>query len=191
MKFFAIQWPTALFSGVWISGLEVLLPRRHAISASRTGLLLVLGVAEFLSLCAGCAKFLQSCLTLTLWRSPLSFSVHGILQARRLEWGAMPSSRRPSWSGDWTHALHWQMGSLPLAPHYFLTIYSLVTLILWSEVEVTQLCPTLCDPTDCTLWNSPGQNTGVGSLSLLQGIFPGQGSNPGLLPCRQILYQLS
>ena len=29
-------------------------------------------------------------------------------------------------------------------------------------------------------WNSPGQNTGVGSLSLLQGIFPTQGSNPGL-----------
>ena len=40
-------------------------------------------------------------------------------------------------------------------------------------------------------WNSPGQNTGVGSLSLLQGIFPTQGSNPGLLHCRQILYQLS
>ena len=40
-------------------------------------------------------------------------------------------------------------------------------------------------------WNSPGQNTGVGSLSLLQGIFPTQGSNPGLPRCRQILYQLS
>ena len=40
-------------------------------------------------------------------------------------------------------------------------------------------------------WNSPGRNTGVGSLSLLQGIFPTQGSNPGLLHCRQILYQLS
>ena len=39
--------------------------------------------------------------------------------------------------------------------------------------------------------DSPGQNTGVGSLSLLQGIFPTQGSNPGLLHCRQILYQLS
>ena len=40
-------------------------------------------------------------------------------------------------------------------------------------------------------WNSPGQNTGVGSLSLFQGIFPTQGSSPGLLYCRQILYQLS
>ena len=38
-------------------------------------------------------------------------------------------------------------------------------------------------------WNSPGQNTGVGSLSFLQGIFPTQGSNPGLPHCRQILYQ--
>ena len=40
-------------------------------------------------------------------------------------------------------------------------------------------------------WNSPGQHTGVGSLSLLQGIFPTQGLNPGLLHCRRILYQLS
>ena len=40
-------------------------------------------------------------------------------------------------------------------------------------------------------WNSPGQNTGVGSLSLLQGIFPTQGSNLGLLHCRRIFYHLS
>ena len=40
-------------------------------------------------------------------------------------------------------------------------------------------------------WNTPGQNTGVGSLSLLQGIFPTQGLNPGLPHCRKILYQLS
>ena len=40
-------------------------------------------------------------------------------------------------------------------------------------------------------WNSPGQHTGVGSCSLLQGIFPTQGSNPGLPNCRCILYQLS
>ena len=37
-------------------------------------------------------------------------------------------------------------------------------------------------------WNSPGQNTEVGSLSLLQGIFPTQGSNPGLSHCRWVLY---
>ena len=40
-------------------------------------------------------------------------------------------------------------------------------------------------------WNSPGQNTGVDSPSLLQGIFAIQGSNPDLLHCRQILCQLS
>ena len=38
--------------------------------------------------------------------------------------------------------------------------------------------------------DSPGKNTGVGSLSLLQGIFPTQGLNPRLPHCRQILYQL-
>ena len=40
-------------------------------------------------------------------------------------------------------------------------------------------------------WNFPGKNTEVGSLSLLQRIFPTHGSNPGLLHCKQILYQLS
>ena len=40
-------------------------------------------------------------------------------------------------------------------------------------------------------WNSSGQNTGVGSLSLLQGIFPTQELNLGLPHCRRILYQLS
>ena len=63
------------------------------------------------------------------------------------------------------------------------------------EVEVAQSCPVLSDslrphglhsPRD-----SPGQDAGVGSLSLLQGIFLTQGSNPGLPHCRWILYQLS
>ena len=40
-------------------------------------------------------------------------------------------------------------------------------------------------------WNSPGQNTGVGSCFLLQGIFPTQGLNPGLSYYRQMLYQLN
>ena len=50
------------------------------------------------------------------------------------------------------------------------------------DAKVAQSCPTLCD--------SPGQNTGVGCLSLLQEIFPTQGLNPGLPHSRQILYQL-
>ena len=62
-------------------------------------------------------------------------------------------------------------------------------------MKVTQSCPTLCDPMDYTvhgiLQARPSQNTGVGSLSLPQGIFPTQGSNPGLPHCRRILYQLS
>ena len=53
------------------------------------------------------------------------------------------------------------------------------------KVKAAQLCLTLCEQ------NSPGQNSGVGSLSLLWGIFPTQGLNPSLLHCRQILYQLN
>ena len=48
---------------------------------------------------------------------------------------------------------------------------------------------TLHGPYLCP-WNSPGQNTGVGCHSLLQGIFPTKGSNPGLLHCRQMLYHV-
>ena len=55
-----------------------------------------------------------------------------------------------------------------------------------SESEVAQSCSTLCDPKA-----SPGQNTGGGSLSLLQGIFPTQGLNPSFPHFRQILYLLS
>ena len=59
------------------------------------------------------------------------------------------------------------------------------------KVKVAQSCPTLWPHGLSSPWSSPCQNTGVGSLSLLQGIFPTQGSNPGLPHCRWILYQLS
>ena len=87
------------------------------------------------------------------------------------------------------------------------------------KVKVTQSCPTLWDLMDytqkerkwscsvmseslrphgwvaCTRlfcpWDFLGKSTGVGCYFLLQGIFPTQGSNPGLLHCRQMLYRLS
>ena len=62
-------------------------------------------------------------------------------------------------------------------------------------MKVTQLYLTLCNPMDCSppvlcLWHSPIKNTGVGSLSLLQGILPPQGLNPSFPNCRKILYCL-
>ena len=71
---------------------------------------------------AAAAKSLQSCPTLCdlIDCSPLSSSVCGILQARILEWVAIPSSRGSSRHRDRTYLclclLHWQAGSLPLAP---------------------------------------------------------------------------
>ena len=59
---------------------------------------------------------------------------------------------------------------------------------------VAQLCPTLCDPMDCSLPGSsahgdfPGKNTGVGCHALLWGIFLTQRSNLSLLHCKWILY---
>ena len=64
-------------------------------------------------------------------------------------------------------------------------------------VLVAQLCLTLCGPVDCSPpgsfvhGDSPGKTTAVGCHALLQGIYPTQGLNPGLLHCRWILYRMS
>ena len=66
----------------------------------------------------------------------------------------------------------------------------------WVEVLTfygSESCSVVSDslrPHGCP-WNSPGQNTGVGSRSLLQGIFPTLGLNPGLVHCSRIPYQMS
>ena len=65
--------------------------------------------------------------------------------------------------------------------------------------ECLKSCLTLFNPTDCSPpgssalgpWDSPGKNTGVGSCALLQGIFPTQGLNPGLLPWQVGSFPLS
>ena len=63
------------------------------------------------------------------------------------------------------------------------------------ESEVSESCPVMSDslrPHGLYIpWNYVGQNTGMGSSSLLQGVFPTQGSNPCLPHCQEILYQLS
>ena len=77
--------------------------------------------------------------------------------------------------------------------------YWKVQLYLWSSKNFTSLESESHSVVSNSLqphgpyspWNSPGQNTGIGSLSLLQGIFSTQGLNPGLPHCRWILYQLS
>ena len=65
--------------------------------------------------------------------------------------------------------------------------------------EVKEVCfpggsagkESACDEGDLGSIPGLGRSPGVGTLSLLQGIFPTQGSNPGLLHCKQILYQLN
>jgi len=56
----------------------------------------------------------------------------------------------------------------------------------YSDMKVAQSCPTLRSHGLYSPWNSPGQNTEVGRLSLLQGIFPTQESNQGFLHWRLI-----
>ena len=68
--------------------------------------------------------------------------------------------------------------------------------VWYFESEVTQSCPTLCDPWTVVgqappSWDFPGENTGLGCHFLLQGIFLTQESNPDLLHYRQTLYRLS
>ena len=59
----------------------------------------------------------------------------------------------------------------------------------WKLFSHVRLWPHGLQPTRFLCpWNSPGKNTGVGCHALLHGIFPTQGSNPGLPRCRWILY---
>ena len=79
---------------------------------------------------------------------------------------------------------------------YIISIFGVIVFFLlqinycrkWKSLSHVLLFVT---PWTIQSWNSPGQNTGAGSLSLLQGIFPTQGSNPSLPHCRQMLYHLS
>ena len=87
----------------------------------------------------------------------------------------------PGWNSSLLSHLHWQADSLPLSHQE-----AILLLCTWACL-VAQLCLTLCDPMDCSPPDSsvhgifPGRNTGVGCHSLLQGIFPTQGSNACLL----------
>ena len=75
-------------------------------------------------------------------------------------------------------------------PQRSLTGYSQHTLSHFSRVRLFATPWTVASRLLCP-WDSPGKNTGVGCHFLLQGIFWAQGSNPGLLHCRQTLYPLS
>ena len=142
--------------------------------------------AQLLQLCPALCDLMDGSLPGT--------SVPGILQARILEWVAITSSWESSQPKNQTpcllHLLHWQVGSLPQSPpgkpeimHRQCQVHSfLFVCLFFKSLSRVQLFVT-----PWIVWNSPGQNTGVASLSLLQGIFQTQGSNPGLLHCRRIL----
>ena len=131
------------------------------------------------------AKSLQSCPTLC---DPMDCSlpcssIHGILQARILEWFAISFSKGCFWPRDWSRVSYvFCIGRLVL--------YHLHNLGMNEWMKVAQLCPTLCSSMDCP-WNSPGKNIEVGCHCLLQGIFLTHGLKLGLLHDRQILYHLS
>ena len=84
-----------------------------------------------------------------------------------------------------------------LRDYFVLGIKTLIKLRLWSEVKSLSHARLYATPWTVAcimllrLWNFPGKSTGVGCHFLLQGIFPTQGSNPGLPHCRQTLYRLS
>ena len=138
-------------------------------------------------------------LSLTL-RDPMDHSlpgssVHRLSQARTLECHHFLLQEifpNQGTSPRLLYLLRWQVDSLPLVPPgkpRCVYLSKNICIHVWS-----QSCSVVSDsfwPYGLySLWNSPGQNTGVGSLSLLQGIFLTQESNQSLLHCRQILYQL-
>ena len=98
----------------------------------------------------------------------------------------------------------WLFGSEDLCQPQFANLWSkenpgsiVKWKVKWSEVKSVSHAQLFATPwtVACTKllhpWDFLGKNTGVGCRFLLQGIFPTQGSNPGLLHCRQTLYRLS
>ena len=100
-----------------------------------------------------------------------------------------------SWASrdkKWLTLMHPDCQSLTFLQKFLLFWKNLATYLVCAcmhSLWLSQLCPTLCDPVDCSPpsssvhGDSPGKNTGVGWHDLLPGIFPTQGSNPGLPHC--------
>ena len=144
-------------------------------------------------------------LTLAYNKICLTFSQRGILQFQleRHQWSCLAvlsksKRKRRSIGRDFMGSGSWRPPGLSFSPPFISTVNDLV-LCFSSWVVlclVAQSCPTLCDLMDCSPpgssvhGDSPGKYTGVGCHPLLQGIFPTQESNPGLLHCRRMLYHL-
>ena len=120
--------------------------------------------------------------------------VHGLLQARILEWVVFPLSRGSSQPRDRTQVSALQADSLPAKPPRSPRILEWVAYPFSRGTsqprDRTQVSALQVDSLPSEPPGKP-KNTGVGSLFLLQWIFLPQESNRGLLHCRRILYQLS
>ena len=93
------------------------------------------------------------------------------------------------WKAFWTWNQEQLVLGFPLTLWFWALNWS--SLSLHCESEIRSVVRLFATPWPIQSMTSPGHNIGMGSLSLFQRIFPTQGSKPGLLHCRQILYQLS
>ena len=135
------------------------------------------------------------------WEDPVEeeMATHSSIPNWRIPWTEEPGGQQPirpqrvghNWAIEHAYTRTWEGPNLgrfkTLLTQFF---------YLWNEVKVAHLCPTLCDPMDYPVhgildYPIHSQNTGVGSLSLLQGICRTQRLNTGLPHCRRTLYQLS
>ena len=127
----------------------------------------------------------QLCLTLCV---PMNRSTPGLPVHHQLQESTQTHVHRVSDAIQPSHPLLYPFPPAPNPSHHQELL--LTFLWLWSE-RCSVMSNSLWPHGLYCPWNFPGQNTAVGSLPLLQGIFLTQGSNPGLLHRRQILYQLS
>ena len=130
------------------------------------------------------AKLLQSCPTLCdpIYSSPPGSPVPGILQARTPEWVAISFSNAQKWKVKMKLLSHVRFLATPWTAAYQSPPGSSIRRIVQARVlewGAIAFSNGLYSP-----WDFPGQNAGVGSLSLLQEIFPTQGLNLDLPHCR-------
>ena len=157
-----------------------------------------------------CVLVTQLCPTLCdpMNYSPLGSSVHEILQARILEWVTISFSRGSSRPKDWMQVscnagrffTIWANRGAQKNKNLSMSVTGILEWVAMpslrgssqprDQTQVSRTAGRFFTIRATSILGKP-KNTGVGSLSLLQGIFPTQKSNQALLHCLQILYQLS
>ena len=184
-----ISWLAALSTSAMCYGVNCVIPKimlKFYLSGPQNVTLFGNRVAANESCLVQFSSVVQSCPTLC---DPMNRSTPGLPVHHQLP---EFTQTHVHWVGDAIQPSHPLSSPSPPAPNPSQhQSFPISQLFAWGGQSCSVISNSLRLHEPYSPWNSPGQNTGVGSFSLLQEIYPTQRSNPGFLYCTQILCQLS